>query len=112
MLKQQVCEKDIKIDESGSMKFLYKENGIRVVTRNDNDAVTAHSNVHTNLSHTQVKRWDSPQESYIKIKQHNFFKQYSKNMSGVYGLNVIIHVYRIDVRGKNGIGFIKSIQLI
>ena len=82
------------------MQVYYEKSGISCVTWNDNRPVTILSNAHANLPYTQMERWDSIQQNYIKINRHNCITKYNKHMGGVDSLDAHVSVYRIDVRGK------------
>ena len=92
-----INKKDIKCRECGAMQVYYKRSGISCVTWNDNRPVTILSNVHANLPYTQVKRWDSSQQNYIKINRPNCITEYKKHIGGADSLDAHVSVFRIDV---------------
>ena len=53
-----INKKEITREERGSMQCHYEENGIGVISWNDNGPVIVISNVHSDLPHTTVKRWN------------------------------------------------------
>ena len=79
------------------MQCHYEENGISVISWNDNGPVIVISNVHSDLPHTTVKRWNPSEKCYINIDRPNFITVYNKHMGGVDLLDAHVSVYRIDV---------------
>ena len=67
---------------------------------NENGLVTILSNVHANFPYTQMKRWDSNQQNYIKINRPNCITKCSKQMGRVESLDAHVNVYRTDGREK------------
>ena len=59
------------------------------------------SNIHTDVPHASVKRWNPGIKAYIKLNHPNYIAEYNKHMSGVDSLDAMVGVYRIDVCGKN-----------
>ena len=82
------------------MQCHYEENGISVISWNDNGPAIIISNVHSDLPHTTVKCWNPSEKCYINIDRPNCITVYNKHMGGVDLLDAHVSVYRIDVRGK------------
>ena len=59
------------------------------------------SNIHTDVPHASVKRWNPGVKAYVKLNHPNYIAEYNKHMSGVDSLDAMVGVYRIDVCGKN-----------
>ena len=92
-----INKKDIKCKERGAMQVYWERSRIACVTWNDNGPVTILSNVHANLPYTQVKRWDSSQQNYIKINLPNCITEYNKHIGGADSLDAHVSFFRIDV---------------
>ena len=75
------------------MQVYYERSGMYCVTWNDNGLVSALSNAHANFPYTQVKRWNSSQQNYIKINWPNCITECNKHMGGVDSLDGHVTAY-------------------
>ena len=72
------------------------------------------SNIHTDVPHASMKRWNPGIKVYIKLNHPNYIAEYNKHMSGVDSLDAMVGVHGIDVCGKNSYWpyYINTIDLL
>ena len=74
--------------------------GICITQWLDNGPVAVISNIYGITKGDQVKRWSKKTKSYVYMTRPKCVERYSKHMGGIYQLDSLVAVYRINIRGK------------
>ena len=67
----------------------------------DNNVVNCLSTLHGCESVDSVRRWSTKEKKYIQIQRPNVIKAYNQHMGGVDLIDMLISLYRINIRSKN-----------
>lgn len=95
--------KDLAHEGRGSMDHRVAEiEGIELCATRwyDNNIVNCLSTLHGCLPVDSVKRWSTKEKKHILIKRPNVIKVYNEYMGGVDLIDMLISLYRINIRSK------------
>ncbi|CAF3853099.1 unnamed protein product [Rotaria sp. Silwood1] len=96
-------EKDLSLEGRGAMDHRVAEvDGVQIcaVKWYDNKVVNCLSTLHACHPVDFVQRWSNKEKKHIQVKRPNIIKAYNQHMGGVDLLDMLISLYRVNVRSQ------------
>lgn len=93
-------ENELKSSGRGSFDYASDEKNVTVVKWLDNKCVTVISTFCGIEPVKDVKRWSVSSKEYIDVKKPNIIDVYNNGMGGVDLMDMLVELYRVDIRGK------------